>query len=115
MLGVGITAKNVMDAPMGVAKDPLWQQAFWYRGAAVPEAPGTALIAGHDDPLGRPGLFSDIGSLRAGDPIVVHDTRVGLEVRFSVTESTTCSLDQTTADPDLRCRPGRRDRSPTLG
>jgi sortase (surface protein transpeptidase) len=99
MVGVGMTSKHVMDAPMGAADDPAWQQAFWYRGSAVPGAPSTALVAGHiDDSLGRPAVFADIDRLRPGDPIVVHDTRNGLDVRFSVTGTETYSLDQTT-DP----------------
>ena len=97
VLGVGMTAKNVMDAPMGPADDPVWQQAFWYRGSAVPGALSTALIAGHiDDPLGRPGVFGHIDSLRPGDLIIVRDLRNGLDVRFSVTRSETYSLEQTT-------------------
>jgi hypothetical protein len=101
VVSVGITAQDVMDAPMGSASDPSWQQAFWYRGSAVPGANSTALIAGHvDDPLGRPGTFAHIDRLRPGDPIVVHDTRNGLDVRFSVSRSVTYSLDET-ADPDV--------------
>jgi sortase (surface protein transpeptidase) len=99
VVGVGITETNVMDAPMGPADDPAWQQAFWYRGSAVPGALSTALIAGHvDDPLGRPGVFAHLDSLRPGDPIVVHDTRSGLDVRFAVTELKIYSLEET-ADP----------------
>jgi hypothetical protein len=99
VLGVGITPNNVMDAPMGQANDPDWQQAFWYRGSAVPGALSTALIAGHiDDPLGRPGVFAHIADLQPGDPIIVHDTRSGLDIRFSVTDSKTYTLDQA-ADP----------------
>ncbi len=96
--GVGITANDVMDAPMGPAKDPVWQQAFWYRGSAVPGTPSTALIAGHISGLGSPGVFAHIDRLTPGDPIVVHDTRNGLDVRFSVTGSRSYPLDQT-ADP----------------
>ncbi|HVB94236.1 MAG TPA: class F sortase [Acidimicrobiales bacterium] len=99
VLGVGITARNVMDAPEGPENDPVWQQAFWYRGSAVPGAASTALIAGHvDDPLGRPGAFAHIDLLRVGDLIVVHDARTGLDVRFSVTAAQTYSLAQA-ADP----------------
>ena len=95
VLGVGITPEDVMDAPMGPAGDPVWNQAFWYRGSAVPGSPSTALIAGHvSGPGGRPGAFARIDDLRAGDPIVVHDSRNGLAVRFSVTESTTYSIDE---------------------
>ena len=95
VMGVGITPKNVMDAPMGPAEDPVWQQAFWYRGSAVPGALSTALIAGHvGGPRGSPAVFAHLDRLRPGDPIVVHDTRTALDVRFSVTESKTYSLDQ---------------------
>lgn len=93
--GVGITSEDVMDAPMGPVDDPVWQQAFWYRGSAVPGSPSTALIAGHvSGPGGRPGAFARIHDLRVGDPIVVHDSRDGVAVRFSVTESTTYSIDE---------------------
>lgn len=99
VMGVGITPGDVMDAPMGPAGDPVWQQAFWYRGSAVPGALSTALIAGHvGGPGGSPAVFAHLDRLRPGDPIVVHDTRTALDVRFSVTESKTYTLDQT-ADP----------------
>lgn len=95
VLGVGATEAGAMDAPMGRAGDPVWQQAFWYRGSAVPGAPSTALIAGHvSAPGGRTGVFSRLDQLRAGDPIVVRDTRSGLEVGFSVTETRTYTLAQ---------------------
>jgi sortase family protein len=95
VVGVGITPKNVMDAPMGPAGDPVWQQAFWYRGSAVPGALSTALIAGHvGGPGGSSAVFADLDRLRPGDPIVVHDTRSAVDVRFSVTESKTYSLDE---------------------
>lgn len=98
VIGVGITPTDVMDAPMGPAEDPVWQQAFWYRGSAVPGALSTALIAGHVGGHGRPAVFADIDQLRPGDPIVVRDTRTGLDVRFSVTDSKTYSLDEA-SDP----------------
>jgi sortase (surface protein transpeptidase) len=94
VVGVGVTPKNVMEAPMGPAGDPVWEQAFWYRGSAVPGAASTALIAGHVGGHGRESVFAHIDRLQPGDPIVVHDTRNGLDVRFSVTESKTYSLDQ---------------------
>lgn len=93
--GVGITSEDVMDAPMGPAGDPVWEQAFWYRGSALPGAAGTALIAGHvRGPGGRPAAFALIGNLRPGDLIVVRDTRSGLDVQFGVTESQTYSIDE---------------------
>ena len=99
VLGVGMLANNVMDAPMGPAASPVWQQAFWYRGSAVPGEDSTAVIAGHvSDPLGRPGAFARLGELRAGDPIVVHDTRSGLDVQFTVTDGTSYPI-AATNDP----------------
>lgn len=95
VLGVGILPTNVMDAPMGAADDPVWQQVFWYRGSAVPGETSTALMAGHiSDPLGRPGVFADIDRLQVGDPLVVHDTRTGLDVRFAVVSSRSYPLDE---------------------
>ena len=101
VIGVGMSTEDVMDAPMGPADDPVWQQAFWYRGSAIPGELSTALLAGHvDDPLGRPAVFAHIEDLRPGDPIVVHDTRSGLDVRFSVTETKIYTLEETT-DPTV--------------
>ena len=95
VVGVGITPTNVMDAPMGPAGDPVWQQAFWYRGSAVPGALSTALMAGHvGGPGGSSAVFAHLDRLRPGDPIVVRDTRSATDVRFSVTESTSYSLDE---------------------
>jgi sortase (surface protein transpeptidase) len=104
VVGVGITPQNVMDAPMGPAGDPVWQQAFWYRGSAVPGALSTALIAGHvGGPGGSPAVFADLDRLRPGDPIVVRDTRTAVDVRFSVTESKTYSLHEA-AEPAVLTR-----------
>ena len=95
VVGVGITPKSVMDAPMGPAGDPVWQQAFWYRGSAVPGALSTALIAGHvGGPGGSSAVFAHLDRLQPGDPIVVRDTRTAVDVRFSVTEAKTYSLDE---------------------
>jgi hypothetical protein len=99
VLGVGMLPNNAMDAPMGPADSPAWQQAFWYRGSAVPGEPSSAVIAGHiSDPLGRPGAFGRLGELRSGDPIVVHDDRNGLDVRFAVTDEKSYPIEQT-GDP----------------
>jgi Sortase domain len=98
VIGVGMTPNNVMDAPEGPPDDPVWQEAFWYRGSAVPGGHSTTLFAGHiDDPLGRPGSFANIGRLRRGDLIVVHDNRTGLDVRFAVTGSTSYPLAATSS------------------
>jgi sortase (surface protein transpeptidase) len=73
----------------------VWQEAFWYRGGGVPGDIGTATIAGHvDDVRGRPALFAHLADLHPGDPVVVHDTRDGGEVRFTVSQVTTYSVQQ---------------------
>lgn len=102
VLGVGITKQNVMDAPMGSPDDPVWQQAFWYRGSAVPGAASTALLAGHIDGGGRLAIFAHIAELRKGDPIVVHDARTGLDVHFAVTGAVSYTLEQTRKPAVLR-------------
>jgi hypothetical protein len=95
VLAVGITAHGAMDAPQGPPGDPVWQEAFWYRGGGVPGDIGTATIAGHvDDVRGRPALFAHLADLHPGDPVVVHDTRDGGEVRFTVSQVTTYSVQQ---------------------
>ena len=94
--GVGLTPKNVMDAPTGAPNDPVWEKAFWYRGSGIPGDATTAIIAGHvDDVLGRPALFASLKDLRPGDPIVVHDARGGVNVEFLVTETVVYTLAQT--------------------
>jgi len=104
VLGVGITPQNVMDAPKGLAGDPVWQQVFWYRGSGVPGEAGTATLAGHvDDANGRPAVFARLSHLRPGDTIVVRDTRSGLDVTFIVAETATYSA-QEAADPAILAR-----------
>jgi hypothetical protein len=96
VLGVGITPASVMDTPRGSANDPVWRKVFWYRGGGIPGDPTTATIAGHvDDVLGRPAVFARLKDLRPGDPIVVHDTRTGVDIEFLVTASVSYTLKQT--------------------
>ena len=103
VLGVGILPNNVMDAPMGPATSPVWQQAFWYHGSAVPGEASSAVIAGHiSDPLGRPGVFANLGLLRPSDPVVVHDNRDGLDVQFVVTDVKSYPIELTNDPAVLR-------------
>ena len=99
VLGVGLNSKNVMDTPMGSAKDPVWQKVFWYRGSGIPGDATTATIAGHvDDVIGRPAIFARLKDLRVGDTVTVRDTRTGLAIDFVVTQTVTYTLQQT-VDP----------------
>lgn len=100
MVGVGITSENVMDAPKGSADNPVWQKVFWYRGSGIPGDLSTTTLAGHvDDALGRPAAFARLKELRAGDLIVVHDTRSGLDINFKVMKAETYSAQQS-VDPE---------------
>jgi hypothetical protein len=103
VLGVGLTDEDAMDAPQGGLDDPVWGQAFWYRGSAVPGAPSTALIAGHVGSRGGPGVFARLGELVPGDPVVVQDLRTGVGTRFVVTETVEYTLDEA-AQPDVMAR-----------
>jgi sortase (surface protein transpeptidase) len=99
VLGVGLTSKNVMDAPKGLIADPVWHSAFWYRGSGIPGEPGTAVIAAHvNDPLGRPEIFAYIEKLLPGQPIIVHYTTSNSDIRFIVDGVNTYSV-QESSDP----------------
>ncbi|HAL15988.1 MAG TPA: hypothetical protein DCP32_04310 [Anaerolineaceae bacterium] len=85
VLGVGLTAENVMDAPKGPIGDPIWHTAFWYRGSGIPGEPGTAVIAGHvTDLLSNPEIFANLHKLKPGDVIVVRAKNPALDIRFIV-------------------------------
>jgi len=104
VLGVGMTSKNVMDAPLGPVGDAVWHKLFWYRGSGVPGDSGTATIAGHVNGRGGiPAVFANLQNLRKGALIVVHDLRSGQDVRFTVTEIRTYTEEQAT-DPAVLAR-----------
>ncbi|MDQ3005718.1 MAG: class F sortase [Chloroflexota bacterium] len=85
ILGVGLTAGNVMDAPKGPIGDPLWRSAFWYRGSGIPGESGIATIAAHvNDPLGRPEIFANLKDLQPGDLIIIHVNNTEIDMRFIV-------------------------------
>ncbi len=48
--------------------------AGWYTGAPTPGQRGPAIIAGHVDWAGRPGVFYNLRALRAGDQVIVART-----------------------------------------
>ncbi len=101
VLGVGITSKNVMDAPKGAANDPVWRSAFWYRGSGIPGDLSTSTMAGHvDDAIGRPAVFARLKELRTGDQIIVQNITNGGEIVFIVGRSETYSMQQS-SDPSL--------------
>lgn len=58
--------------------------AGWYTGAPTPGELGPAIIAGHVDWGGRPGVFFDLRDLSSGDDIAIT-RRDGSTARFRVT------------------------------
>ena len=99
VLGVGLTAGNVMDAPKGPVGDPIWGTAFWYRGSSIPGEVGTATIAGHvDDPFGLPQIFAHLQDLHPGDLIIVHVKNTTVDIRFMVDQVKVYTL-QESSDP----------------
>jgi Sortase domain len=99
VLGVGLTAENVMDSPKGPVGDPVWQTAFWYRGSGLPGQPGTATIAGHvDDLIGNEEIFAHLQDLQPGDLIIVRYTASNIDIRFSVDQVKVYSI-QESSDP----------------
>jgi len=99
VLGVGLTAENVMDSPKGPIDDPIWHAAFWYRGGGIPGAIGTATIAGHvNEPLGRPEIFARLGDLRPGDLIIIHVRNEKIDMHFVVDRTQVYTV-QESSDP----------------
>jgi hypothetical protein len=95
MVGVGLTSKNVMDAPKGPIGDPIWSTAFWYRGSSTPGDIGTATIAGHvNDPLGRLEIFANLEDLHPGDLIIIHDINANMDIQFVVNQVVSYSVQQ---------------------
>lgn len=99
VLGVGLNPKNEMDAPKPSIDDPVWHMAFWYRGSGIPGEPGTATIAGHvNDPLARPEIFAHLQDLQPGDLVIVHYTKLDIDIRFIVDQIKVYSLEES-SDP----------------
>lgn len=73
-----------VDATGGLAapRDPA--RAGWFAGGPAPGGNGPAVVAGHVDWAGSPGVFSRLGTLRPGDGIAVERAD-GSVVRFTVT------------------------------
>jgi hypothetical protein len=93
MTGVGLTAKNAVDAPEGPASSPIWDQAFWYRGGAEPGQPGVLALAGHVDRVGgAPAAFAHLPQIKAGDVVAVTDERSGITYHYRITDARAYSL-----------------------
>jgi hypothetical protein len=93
VMGVGLTAKNAVDAPEGPASSSIWDQAFWYRGGAEPGQPGVFALAGHVDRVGgAAAAFARLPSIKAGDVVDVSDQRTGIAYHYRITDARAYSL-----------------------
>jgi hypothetical protein len=78
LTGAGLDAGGALVPPADAAL------AGWYSGGPVPGGPGPAVIAGHVDWAGRPGVFARLDELRPGAEILVGRAD-GSTARFTVT------------------------------
>lgn len=77
LMELGLAADRTLQVP------PSGFPAGWYTGAPTPGQLGPAIIAGHVDWGGQPGVFSDLHELTAGDSIAVA-RQDGSTARFRV-------------------------------
>ncbi|GAA2837981.1 hypothetical protein GCM10010452_77670 [Crossiella cryophila] len=61
-------------------------QAGWYDGAPTPGEKGPAIVLGHVDGAGKPGIFYKLRDVAVGDEILI-DRQDGKTVRFVVHET----------------------------
>ncbi|MFT7835791.1 class F sortase [Saccharothrix sp. BKS2] len=71
LIPLGLNADGTAEVPP--LEQPL--QAGWYKHGPAPGDPGPAVLLGHVDGHGRPGIFHDLAELRPGDRVEVtrHD------------------------------------------
>lgn len=77
LMGLGLRDDGSLEVP------PEGFPAGWYRGAPTPGALGPAIIAGHVDWAGSPGVFFSLRDLAPGDTVSV-DRADGSAARFLV-------------------------------
>jgi hypothetical protein len=65
LLDLGIDAEGALEVPPDAAT------AGWFTLAPTPGSPGPAVIAGHVDYEGVPGVFHRLGELKPGDEVIV--------------------------------------------
>lgn len=84
-IGVDTTLVDLALQPDGRLEVPLGGfPAGWFTGAPTPGELGPAVIAGHVDWNGRPGVFSDLDQMRRGEVIRI-DRQDGSVAYFRVT------------------------------
>jgi len=84
LISLGLNADHTVEVPS--LATPM--QAGWYRGSSKPGAPGPAVLLGHVDSHGHPGIFYRLKQVKVGDQIRV-DRSDGSTVTFVVTRTAT--------------------------
>lgn len=79
LIGLGLNADQTVQVPPVEAP----MQAGWFTGGPPPGATGPAVILGHVNGAGRPGVFARLHELAAGDEVLVGRAD-GSTVRFVV-------------------------------
>ncbi len=77
LMELGLQTDGTLEVP------PTGFPAGWYTGAPTPGELGPAIIAGHVDWGGQPGVFFDLRNLASGDEITVS-RQDGSTARFRV-------------------------------
>jgi sortase (surface protein transpeptidase) len=76
-MDLGLDAEGSLEVP------PDGFPAGWFTGAPTPGETGPAVVAGHVDWAGSPGVFADLNQLAVGDDITV-DRQDGSSAVFRV-------------------------------
>jgi len=77
LVPLNLDANGALDVPTTA------KQAGWYAGGVKPGAPGPAVIVGHIDYRGEPGVFQHLAELHMGDEVWVA-TADATVLRFEV-------------------------------
>jgi LPXTG-site transpeptidase (sortase) family protein len=83
---VGLTSDGAMDVPKQ------WNDVGWYKYGPIPGTVGNAAMAGHLDSTIAPAVFSRLGSLNAGDKVLVTLSN-GTTVTFVVKQKVSYPYD----------------------
>lgn len=80
LIRLGLNPDQSMQVPD--VKTP--EQAGWFSFSAKPGDPGTAVIAGHVDGSGKPGIFYHLGTLKPGSRVIIERSD-GTRLTYAVT------------------------------
>ncbi len=91
VMDLGLRADGTLEVP------PDAFPAGWFTGAPTPGELGPAIIVGHVDYGGKPGVFHDLNELQPGDEVTVA-REDGSTVAFRITEVATYPKDEFPTD-----------------